>query len=716
MSDSLFSPSWYRVAELKPRLRSHGEIHRHDYRGKIWYVLQDHAAGRSHRFSPAAYRFIGLMDGKRTVQQLWDVVTEQDGDEAPTQDEVIRLLGQLHSADTLICDVNPDSRELFRRFQRQERMKLKQRLWTPLAIRIPLLDPERFLTRTLPFARVLLNRYTAILWLIVVLVGCVMAAVHWSDLTENVVDRALTPQNLLLLWFVYPIVKTFHELGHAYITKMNGGEVHEIGIMFLVLMPVPYVDVSSAWAFRDKRKRMAVGAAGIAIELFLGALALFVWLTVEVGVVHAIAYNVMLISGVSTLLFNGNPLLRFDGYYVLADALEIPNLGNRSTKYLGYLFQRYLFGVKDAESPADNQGERVWFVLYGIAAFIYRVFILFVIILYVGGKFFAVGVLLATWAIITQAIVPIGKTMKFIFKSPRLRRNRKRSTGTAILGALIIFALFFILPAPLWTLAEGVTWPSEKSQVRAAADGFIVELLAEDRSQVEKDQAIIKTRDPFAKARVAKLEARKNQLSIQLAAARTVDRVTAGIIGEELSVVNEDLNRALERLDSLVIRSPRKGIFIVPQAQDIVERFVRQGELVAFVIDPADHGTVRAVVSQDEIGLLREEVRKVDVISSSWESKSYPAEMLRETHGGTYRLPTAALGDAGGGQFVVSPADSSGRTTLERIFEVEVSLPPEARTKYLGTRMYVRFDHGYEPLGWQAWRSLRQLLLRRFGV
>lgn len=716
MSDSLFSPSWYRVAELKPGLRNHGEIHRHDYRGKVWYVLQDHAAGRSHRFSPAAYRFIGLMDGKHSVQQLWDAVTEQAGDHAPTQDEVIRLLGQLHAADMLICDVTPDSRELFRRYQRQERMKLKQRLWTPLAIRIPLLDPERFLERTLPFARLLINRYTALLWLVVVLIGVVMAAVHWNDLTENVIDRALTPQNLILLWFVYPTVKALHELGHAYMTKMHGGEVHEIGIMFLVLMPVPYVDVSSAWGFRDKRKRMAVGAAGIAIELFLGALALFVWLSVEVGVVHAIAYNVMLISGVSTLLFNGNPLLRFDGYFVLADTIEIPNLGNRSNKYLGYLFQRYLFGVRDAESPADSKGERIWFVLYGVAAFLYRMFIMFVIILYIGGKFFAVGVVLATWAVVTQVVIPVSKTMAFIFKSPRLKNNRKRSTGVATLLVVTILALLFALPAPLWTQVEGVTWPSEKSQVRAAADGFIVELLATDRSEVQQGQDLILTRDPFAHARVKSLEAQEKQLEIQLMAARTVDRVEAGIIGEEIIVISEDLSRARERLDSLVIRSPRKGIFIVPQSHDLPARFVRQGELVGFVIDPADHGKVRAAVSQDDIGLVREKVRKVDIISAGWGSQSYSADMVREVHGGTHRLPTAALGAAGGGQFAVLPSDNSGRTTLERIFEVEVNLPPEARTEYLGTRIFVRFDHGYEPLGFQAWRSLRQLFLRRFGV
>ena len=716
MSDSIFSPSWYRVAELKPRLRSHAEIHRHDYRGRVWFILQDHAGGRSHRFTPAAYRFIGMMDGRHTVQKLWDAINEDADDQAPTQDEVIRLLAQIHAADALICDVTPDSRELFRRYQRQERQKLKQRFWTPMAIRIPLFDPERFLQATLPLARIILNRYTAILWLLVVSVGVVLAAVHWSDLTENIVDRALTPQNLLLLWFVYPVVKTLHELGHAYTAKMSGGEVHEIGIMFLVFIPVPYVDVSSAWGFRDKRQRMLVGAAGIMVEMFLGALALFVWLSVETGVVHVVAYNVMLISGVSTLLFNGNPLLRFDGYYVLADALEIPNLGGRSNKYLGYLLQRYLFKVKDADSPADSPGERFWFVLYGIAAFCYRMFIMFVIILYVGGKWFAVGVALAIWATTTQILIPMGKNMAFLFKSPRLKNNRGRSLAIASLVLAICSGLLFMLPAPLWTHAVGVTWPSEQSQVRAEADGFIVDLLVAAGDPVQRDQPIVKTRDPVIQTRVKRLQAQKKQLEIQLNAVKTMDRVQADIVRTELNAASEDLEHAREQAAALMIRSPRDGIFVLPREQDQIDRFVRKGEVVAFVTNPQDHATVRAAVSQDNIGLIRDEVRKVDVRGAGWGAQSYPSEVAREVPGGTHSLPTAALGSRGGGPFATDPADREGRRTIERVFEIELRLPPEGRSEYLGSRMHIRFDHGFEPLGLQAWRSLRQLFLRKFSV
>jgi putative peptide zinc metalloprotease protein len=656
------------------------------------------------------------MDGRRTVQELWDALNEQDGDEAPTQDEVIRLLGQLHAADVLICNVTPDSRELLRRHRRFEQMKWKQRIWTPMAVRVPLWDPDRFLAKTLPYVRFVFTRYGAWIWTLTMATGALLAAANWSALTQDIFDRALAPQNLLLLWLVYPFVKAVHELFHGYATKVSGGEVHEIGIMFLVLVPVPYVDASAAWGFRDKHRRMLVGAIGIMAELFMGALALFVWLTVEPGVVHTVAYNVMLISGVSTLLFNGNPLLRFDGYYVFQDTLEIPNLGNRSNQYLGYLIQRYLFGSKDAESVADTPGERRWFVFYGIAALIYRAFILSVIVLYIGSRFFAIGVLLATWAIITQVLFPVGKSMKFLFSSPRLRKNRQRSVSVAAGFLVALLVLLFVLPMPLWTRTQGVIWPPDQSQLRAGADGFVAEVLVPDGQRVATGDALIVAEDPFLDARVELLESHQHELELQLTLAQTIDQVQVAILREELAAVAGDLTRAREQAEALTIRSPRDGVAIVPQRDDLPGRFVRKGQIVAYVVDPADHLTVRAAVDQDNIGLLRERIRRVNVLETQWEGRRFDATVQRAVPGGTQQLPTAALGTVGGGQFAIDPRDPGGRQTLERVFEFEVTLPEDAPTDFLGNRVYVRFDHGFEPLGFQLYRSFRQLLLRRFGV
>src|SRR5207248_5936304 len=135
------------------------------------------------------------------------------------------------------------------------------------------------------------------------------------------------------------------------------------------------VEASAATTFRSKYRRAMVGAAGMAAELFVAALAFYAWLLIEPGVARAVLFNVMLIAGVSTLIFNGNPLLRYDAYYILADLVEIPNLAARSSRYWGYLIERYVLAIRDAEMPEASRSERVWFFCYGLAATLYRIFV-----------------------------------------------------------------------------------------------------------------------------------------------------------------------------------------------------------------------------------------------------------------------------------------------------------------------------------------------------
>ncbi len=369
MEETLLSPSWYRVARLRPRIRAHTNFHRHRYRGQIWYVLQDHSTGRCHRLSPAAYQLAATMNGERSTQEIWDAANTRLGDEGPTQDETIRLLGLLHFADVLQCDAPPDTVELFRRFESHERGEWWRRFASPLAIRIPLLDPAEFLERWQNVARPLFSLPAAIVYGLVVGAALFLAAEHWEELSAGVGSELFDPRNVLLLWLVYPVVKALHELGHGFAARVWGAEVHEMGIMLLVLAPVPYVDASAASAFPDKRKRAVVGAAGILVEVFLAALALFVWIVVEPGLIRSIAYDVMLIAGISTVIFNGNPLLRFDGYYVLADLIEIPNLASRGTQYVGYLVQRHLLGLENVRSPVTAPGEEKWLFGYAVASF-----------------------------------------------------------------------------------------------------------------------------------------------------------------------------------------------------------------------------------------------------------------------------------------------------------------------------------------------------------
>ena len=580
MVKSLFSPSWYRVAGLKPRLRRHAHIHRHHYRGELWYVLQDLASGRYYRFTPNAYQVIGLMDGRLTVQDLWEKASERFGDEAPTQGEMVNLLGQLHAADVLLCDVPPDTAELFRRFSKQEQSWWKTNLRSPLSLRFPLFKPEKFLARTAYLVRPLFSTYGALLWLAVVGAALVLAGLNWQDLTEGVMDRVLSGKNLVLLVLVFPFIKALHELGHGYAIKVLGGQVPEMGIMLLVFMPIPYVDASSSLAFREKWRRVLVGAAGMVVELFVASLALFLWLFLSPGFLRSICFNVIFVAGVSTILFNGNPLLRYDGYYILSDLLGILNLGQRGTNYLGYLFKRYAFGLKE-EPPYVGPGERFWFIFYTIAAFVYRIFLYFAIISFIAAKFFFIGILMALWSVVGLAVVPACKKIHYVMTSPALREKRGRAVAVTwglILGVLV---LLFLLPFPSWTRTEGVVWAPDESLVRAGAEGFVDRVRATPNTSVKTGEVLMECRDPLLVANVRVLEAQLRELEVQYNDLTSqLDSVKAGIIKEEIDQTRGNLARARERQAALMIRSPGDGLFILPEAEDLPDRFLKQGDLV----------------------------------------------------------------------------------------------------------------------------------------
>jgi putative peptide zinc metalloprotease protein len=715
MSQQLFSPNWYRVARLTPRLRAHAQIHRHQYRGETWYVLQDLASERFHRFSPAAYFVIGLMDGKNTVQAIWDQALAQLGDDAVTQDEVIQLLGQLHGADVLQCNVPPDTAELFRRKERQERRALAKRVLSVFAWQIPLFDPERLLERLLPLARPFFGWFGFALWSLVVGAGAFAAAAHWRELTENVLDRVLLPENLLMIWLVFPILKLAHEFGHAFAVKARGGEVHEMGVMILVLTPVPYVDASSAWAFRSKWQRFAVGGAGMMVELAIASIALFLWLAVEPGMFRALLYNVMLIAGVSTVLFNANPLLRFDGYYMLMDWLEIPNLRIRGTQYLVYLCEKYLFKRPEAEPPLATAGERAWFVGYSASSFFYRIAVIVAILVFLGEQSLLLGIVFAGFTAFAWLVLPAVKIVNYILNDPRLRRVRGRAMAASALAAAAVLALVFAVPLPLRTTAEGVVWLPEEAFARAGADGFVTRVVAQPGDWVKPGDPLVETNDIELATELKVLEARVVELDARHREQSVGDRVKAEMVEEERRFALQNLGRARERAGELTIKARAEGEFVMPRASDMAGRFVKKGELLAHVVN-VDAIIVRAIVSQQDIDLVRNSARRVDVRLAEHIDTPVKSAIKRVVPSASDQLPSAALGTQGGGHAAVDPADREGRKALQKYFQVDVELPAEDRKLHVGGRAYVRFDHGWEPLGFQWYRRARQLFLSRFNV
>ena len=715
MSESLYSPSWYRVAPLKPRLQSHIEIHRHYYRGERWYVMQDHASGRFQRFTPAAYQLIGLMDGQRTVDEIWQATRSHLGEDAPTQEEVVRLLSQLHAVNALQGDVQPDPAELAKRSEKQRFAWWKQTMRSPLFMRLPVLDPERFLSRFRWLARPLFGWPGLLLWLAVVVPALFQVGVHWAELTENIADRILAPHNLLILWLTFPFLKAFHEFGHGFAVKTKGGEVHEMGIMLLVFTPIPYVDASAASAFRKKRERILVGAAGMLVEIFIAALAFYVWLNVHPGPLRAVAFNTMLIAGVSSVLFNGNPLLRYDAYYMLVDILEMPNLGTRGTRYVFYLLQRYLLGIGDAEPPLSNAGERAWFFVYTILAFCYRMTIYAAIVLFVAGKFFFIGVVFACWAAVNMLILPVFKGTRFLFTSPRL--NRRRLRAILVSGMLMAGAAAFIVlvPVSLGTITEGVIWIPDAGFVRAGTDGFVERIIATPGTHIKSADPLIVCSDPLLPSQIRILESRLGELEATYASQIITDRVAADITLDEIEHVRARLRDARGRADDLTIRSNADGVFVMPSPRNMPGRFVRRGELLGYVLDPSSI-IARVVVDQSDVDFVQLRTRRVTVRFPDNFSEKLPALILRRVPAATDQLPSRTLSLEGGGAIAIDPRDASGTTAYQKIFLFDVDLLYFEGNYTVGGRVYVRFDHGREPLYHRWYRAVRELFLERFNI
>ena len=718
-----FSESWYRVSTLRPRLRSTVQVHRQHYRGQTWHVVQDPGSNQFFRLNVPGYHFVGMLDGKRTVAEVWRACNEELGDSAPTQGEVIRLLGQLYTSNLLHAELPPDAEGLFNRYRKRIKREIQGYLTNLLFIRIPLIDPDHFLNWWVGVFGKLFTWYGFVAWMVLLSAGFYAIAGRFDDLTRPV-SGILDPEKLPLLYISMIFVKVIHEFGHAFACKRfgritgTGGEVHIMGVMFLVFTPLPYVDASSAWAFRKKWHRVVVGMGGMLVELGIAAVAAIVWANTREGtVVHSICYNMMFIASVSTLLFNGNPLLRYDAYYILSDLIEIPNLSHRSKGYLYYLVRRYVWGVKRAQNPAHTGGEKVWFVFYGIASTAYRFFIVARILLFIADKLFMVGLILAVVAIVAWVLVPIGKFVRYLATSGELTRVR----GRAVLTTLIFFGALIgaigLIPAPDRFRIEGVVEPVELEIVHTRENGFVSKALPSGQL-VGPDcpRPLIEGYNLDLSAERDALLARRRAMAARKRLEQSKENIAAvQIYTRQVATLNKKIARVEEQLANLNLRPMQaSGVWVAPNIERAEGAYLKRGQTVGMVAS-LDRVRIRAVAEQDvPVGEfadkahveIRVKGRPDDKLSGTIE-KILPA--------GQEQLPSAALGYAVGGSIQTAQDDRRGTKSAERFFEIRVRPGNECRLRS-GQRVIVRIDTPRKPLAKQWWRAILQLVQQRFQI
>ena len=711
-----FSPFWHRVRALKPRLRPHVQITRQGYLGRRWYVVQDPSSNGFYRLNPVAHEMVALLDGSRTVDEAWQLGLTRHGDEALTQNDVITVLSQLYGANLLQADIAPEAEQLLSRGNDRRKKKFIGQAIGLMYFRIPLFNPNSILAAIEPVLRPLLNRFGFFAWLALVIAALVALTPHWRTLVTGF-DSAIAPANWPVLLVSYVLLKLWHETGHGVICKRFGGQVPVFGAMMLVLVPSPYVDASASWSFRSKWQRMAVGAGGMMFELFVAAIAAFVWLGTKdnPGLAHQVAYNIMLTSGISTVVFNANPLMKFDGYYILSDLIEVPNLMQRSMNMLKFLCQKHIYRVENPQSPTTRPGEALILIAYGIGALIYRVVIFLSITMYILGKMFALGVFLAIWTTAMWFLLPIGQWVHWLATHQSLSHFRTRAIATSLALVAAGVLLIGVIPRPDYRRATGVVNADMQSRLFSANNGTIAKIHVANGAHVKQGDALVTLEAPelltsleYAKAQLREARLRQSQAMMQAPAAEQAAAEYANMIDKQIAYMSELVSK-------LVITAPHDGTAVFAEGARDIGRFISEGTPLVEVIDERTL-RVAAVLPQAEADWIASmssdkytvEARRISIVDHVMTLT--PTQLPRSA---STTIPHSALTYAGGGTIENDPKAQSQQldTVAKRPIFTAAFVPKlpkdatdEARAQALadlgptGERIKLRFELPSKPL------------------
>jgi putative peptide zinc metalloprotease protein len=732
-----FSDLWYRLGSTRPRLSPHAQVTRQRFGGYGSYIVEDPASGNYYRLTESAYFFIGLLDGRRTVDQAWEACNAQLGDDAPTQRECVELLSRLQYYGCLSGDLPlaPDMVELRRREARQR--QVQRRTGRGVSMTLPLVNPEPLLERSKSILQGVFSNWGAAAWLIVVLFALYRVVVRRDALADGL-SGVLDPSNLLWLGLAFVLLRAWHELGHAAACKAMGARCTEIGLMLIaVVLPFPYCDTSAAWRLPEVWKRVVVSAGGMIFETFVAALAAIAWSYMgkdESGLLRTVLYNTMVISGVTTLVFNLNPLLRYDGYYMLADIAGSANLAMRAQELLKFFWQRYVFRIGTARPPAVRSTGELWLlIVFGLLSFPYRILVVatIVLVLWSSPKYLTIGAVIAVVAGTAWIVWPVLKGIGYLLTSPRLLGRRTRAIAIVGGAVLVVGGLIVAAPMPAGGYASGTVEPMIAEPIRPTEEGFVQAVHA-------RPGDLVNVGDPILTMRNAEIMANLGAAQADLRGAQAdVDASISGPMANRvqaearLKQTEMNLARARSRAEALVVRAKTTGhLVLAPGAgtelDHLIGQFVQKGTLLGTVAT-TDRLIVRCVVADRDRGYIfrggmGNEPRGVEasIRVRGRAGEVVEGRVIHASQSGSRRVTEESLTAAAGGEVVMDPNDPKKETTVAPQWQVEVS-PLEVTREQLGAwrpglRARVRFAVDPEPLAQQWWRRLRQYLQDKASV
>lgn len=582
LSDSLVSSS---ARALPIRVRPDLSAKKQRYLGKSYWIVKDPVGLKYYRFQEEEYAILNMLDGRRSLDEIKEKFQKEFPPQKITLEELSQFIGTLHRSGLILTGVHDQGYQLYERSLKRRRQELIQAFSNILCIRFKGIDPERILNFLYPFVSWVFTPFTMFISIVMMISAGLLVLTHFDTFYSKLPSfyQFFTPENGLWLAVILGLTKILHEFGHGLTCKHFGGECHEMGVMILVLTPCLYCNVSDSWMLPSKWARAAIGFAGIFVEVWLAAFCTFLWWYSNPGLLHNICLNIMFISSVSTIIFNANPLLRYDGYYVLADLMEIPNMRQKASSILSRKAGEWCLGLEYPDDPFLPQRNQILFALYAIASACYRWIVTLSITMFLLRVFKPYGLQILGEVIVLMSlygllIMPLWKIGKFFYVPGRLEKVKKVRfyISLACFISLICFLLFVKLPFRIFTPVE--IQYDQGDTVYVLQPGTLSELCALPGETVKKGQVLAILTNPDLELQIRELEREVQRLRAQLAYLPSLSKEDPSaeaqipIVQKALDAAVHDLAQRREDQERLNIRASRDGVLVPATLQKKIER------------------------------------------------------------------------------------------------------------------------------------------------
>ncbi|MEO1128943.1 MAG: efflux RND transporter periplasmic adaptor subunit [Planctomycetota bacterium] len=650
-----------RLSGILVTVRSELSISRHTFRDGPAYVVRDPITFNTVKLDPPDYHVMARIRPDKT---LGEIFTSMVADDVLTQDDeesFYLFVLSLHRDGLLSLPVN-DPEALYQRFERQRAAKIKSLAMGFMFMRVPLINPDRFLDRTVQFAKPFFTRWAFIAWLMLMVSALGLAISRWADLSSPLLTM-LTGDRLIVLWFTLIGLKVVHEFGHAYACKVFDGHVPEMGAFFILFTPCAYVDATDSWSFTSRLRRIIVALGGVYFESIIGALALFVWAFTGPSLLNTIAYQTVLLSTVVTLAFNLNPLMRYDGYYIVSDLVGIPNMRERANSQIRTLLKRWVLGLKP---PAiGTLRSRLMLSGYGVGLMLYRVVLVLGICTVIATKFYLIGLALAVFFLVTSFGGGLVKLFAYLFFGEETKAVRRRA---AIVGAALALGVPTALAMAPYARAID-TWGAlgreHETILRAGAAGFVRDVPVNVGDNIAPGSRIASLDNPDLENALEAARMEQATAELELRQTSMQDRAVSTTALAAREQARARVGQLQHDVDAMTVRAPHVGEVVSVEAS-AEGMYVNVGDPIAEI----SGGTWQA-----EFFLAENEVSEAGLSIGETARCRLVADTSRTLDGiVTIIEPTASrdgiepsLTSNGGGAILVDPASGRAATPFVRI-------------------------------------------------